>query len=154
MKIVYRVFVGLGVLFCLFAALAFYLSFSSAQFVSNQTQFISDFTQDFSENWEVSDVYERLDNNLILEFKKPQGAEALSHFAALGSLSNISDITMERYNEGTNGTVAVLTYKAIFQNAKSVITIQLVKLDDSVKVQGFYITPEDGFPNQLTKHEA
>ena len=155
MKILKNIFIGLGALFILLMIVFAYISYSSSVFLKDNQQFIEEFAYDYSANWSSDDVHTRLSNEFLTMINSPEGRQAISQVRQLGAITEISDFEMGNYYSGTGGNTGIITFKAVFENAKGVVRITLVEKDNKVRIQGFRVLAPDGLlPSQSAKREV
>lgn len=154
MKILKRILITLGVIFVGFLCLAVFIGYSSSAFLDENREFVKEFSYDLSRNWAPIDVHARLSNQFLQALDSPSGKSAFYQLKALGNLQEISDIELGNYYTGTDGTTAEITFKAVFDNAKGLVTVTLFENKGKVVVHGFHVSAPDGISNAEAKHEA
>jgi len=154
MKILRNILIGFGVVFVAVIGLIVFLSNESNDFRDKQFPFIETFMMEFSENWEVSSVYEKLTNDLLKQIDSPAGRNALDIFKTQGSFKEMSDLVLVNYNAGTSGKTGKFTFKALFTSGPALVEIILVENQGKTLVNGLHITPSGDVPVTNTKHEA
>lgn len=142
MNIIKKILIGLGAIFALFIALAIFLAGESSEFKDKNEQFVKDFTNTFSQQWDISSVSQSLTNDMLSQIKTPNGQHALNVFRSLGKLVEITDLELHNYNSHTSGiTTGVFKFKAQFENGSTLVTVTLQEKDNAVRVHGFHIDP-------------
>lgn len=154
MKILKTILISMGVLFIGFMCVAIYISYSSSKFLGDNEKFIKEFTYDLSESWNLEKVYPRLSNDFIKGLSSPNGMSTSNTLKLLGKLEKTSDFELMHFNTGTAGAMAVVTFKAVFENGKGVVTISVVENEGKVLVQRFNVDIPDGISTRNYKREA
>jgi len=140
MRFLKKLFMGLGVIFLLIIVFVVFLFSESSDFKDEHSQFIQDFTQNFSENWDISDVSDHATSELLSNLNTPNGKHAMRVFRALGKLVSVSDIEIQNYSANAGGpNTGVFLFKGDFENAKTLVTITIQEEEGIIRVDGFHI---------------
>jgi hypothetical protein len=115
--------------------------------------FVEAFVEDYSVNWEIGEVRERVANELLLQIQTPNGVQAVAFFKRLGPLREISDLTVERFFAGTSESSVTFSLKAEFEHAPAVVTVGVQILEGQPLVQSFHVNPLSD-PPLLGSNEA
>jgi len=154
MKYLRRILIGLGMLFLGLIVLIGSLSWRSSQFLEANQDFAEQFARAFASTWRTEDVHELVTADFIETAATPNGQAFLSQLRTLGPLKSASDFQMGNYYSGTGGTTGEIKFKAIFSNAKAVVTVTVINKDGKTLVQAFNVQASDGASAQATEHEA
>lgn len=154
MQFIKNFLLGLGGITLLLIILFVSLFAESNDFFEENKQFVEEFSYDFAKNWDVSDVYDRLSNDLIIELSSAKGKAELQKMSVVGGIKAITDMEMGDFNTNTNETTGAISFKAEFENAKAVVTVSLIKKNDQIKVYGFHISTPEGLPSTSKKYNA
>lgn len=161
MKFFKGVLITLGVLFVVVVGLIVYTSRESSQFLDENKEFITQFSFDLSERWNVEDVHSRLSNEFLQSLDTPTGQFSFNQLKALGKLKDVSDFSIISHRAATSvggtlsGTTAVINFKATFENVKGLVTVTLVKREGKVFVQGFHFSASGEIqPGTRQEHSA
>lgn len=150
MKFLKKLFMGLGVLFLLIIIFAVFMFSESSSFKEKHSQFIQEFTQGFSEDWDIADVSDLTTSEFLANLNTPNGKHALGVFKTLGKLVSITDIEIQNYSANAGGpNTGIFVFKAKFENAKTLVTITIQEQDDIVRVYGFRIDPIGDISQEL-----
>lgn len=142
MKIIKKILMGLGAIFALFIVLAIFLIGESAEFEENNEQFVRDYTEAFSQQWDISSVSQSTSNEMLEQINTPNGRHAMNVFRAFGELVEITDMEMDNFSTHSSGiTSADFKFKAKFQNGNALVTVKVLEQDNAVRVNGFHIEP-------------
>jgi len=142
MKILKKILVGFGVIFVLLIAVIIFVAGSASEFKEDHEQFVKDFTREFSQDWEIDSLGSKVTNDLLSNIRTTKGKRAIAIFRSLGKLVDITDIELRNYNANAGGpTTGVFSFKASFENAKTVVTVTVRVENDEVKVQSFHVNP-------------
>ena len=144
MKIIKSILIGLGSLFLLIIVLFAFLLSESNDFFDENKAFVETFSYDLTRNWRITDVHDRLSNELIKQLDSIDSQSTISKLSIVGSIREIYDMEMGDYKTTTEGTTGIISFKAKFERAKGVMTITLLKKDNKVFVHGFHLSVPDG----------
>lgn len=154
MHILKKILIGFGVVFVGIIALVIFLAADASKFKETHAEFIDQFLEDYSQRWDVADVYFRVTNELLSNINSEQGKNALSVFTTLGVLESTSDLEIGNYYSGTSGKTGNFTLKAVFSNGLALVKIVVNEEDGNVRVNGLHITPSEEMLPVSTEHEA
>lgn len=131
----------IGFIIVLIMAGIFYLGSSAIDFKAEQTPFIEEFMQDFSAQWQINDVQDRFSDSFLSEIKSNKGRHLIQTLQSLGQYQSMSNMVVNQYNSDTTGKAVNFNFTAHFTKGQAVMNIHLIELDDSILVNGLYITP-------------
>ena len=144
MKIIKNILITLGTIFSLLIVLVVFLVGESADFKEDHEQFVVDYTNTFSQAWNVASVSDVSSNDFLTQIKSPNGKQAVNAFSSLGKLVDTKDMQIDNYNSNVNGTTtASFKFKANFEHGKTLVTITVVESDGHIRVQGMHIETLD-----------
>lgn len=143
MRVVKNILISLGVLFLIFGAFFAWMVVGSHHFRKEQGPFVEVFVTDFSQHWDIADVYDRLENSLAEQFATPDGLQVLGHFKQLGPLKSVHDLELRNYNTGTTGRTGEFLFKGSFENGEAIVNVTIVKKDGAVRVLGIHLIPTE-----------
>lgn len=129
----------------IFAGLA-YLGTNIISFQDEHTPFVEQFMQDFSQQWQVSDVETKLSDSFIEQINSDDGRYLIQTLKAMGKYQSMSNLIASQYNSSSAGKTVTLNFTAHFENGKAAMNLHLLETDDKVQVNGLYITPFDQEP--------
>lgn len=140
MEIVKKILTGLGVVFVLFIVLVMFITGASSKFEDRHKGFVESFTRDFSQNWLVEHVAEKMTNEMLEEINTSDGRRAVGIFKTFGKLVDVIDIEIHDYSANANSpNVGTFKFKANFKNAKTLVTLTVHEADGVAKVQYLHI---------------
>jgi len=139
MKIIKNILVSLGIIFVIVVAAISYIAMGSSSFKKEYSPFAEKFLFDYSQAWKISDVEGRLSSEFLADLNSMKSRNAISLFESLGKLESISDVEINQYNSGTNGETGIFIFKAVFNNAKTAVTLTIRKNNNGIKVLGLNI---------------
>lgn len=146
MKLVGKIFVGLGVAFAGFVVLAGVVFYLQSDFRREHEGFVRSFMAEYSRHWDVGDVRKDVSSEFLERVSSPGGDQAVAFFRRMGRIRAIEDLSLENFHTGTRGTVGEFVFKAEFENAAAVVNLTLKEVDEEPRVHGLHITPIDGPP--------
>jgi hypothetical protein len=141
MKVLVKILVGLGIAFAAILALIVVVVVLQSAFKEEHEPFVRSFVADYSAHWEIAQVRDRVSNDLLLQIQSPNGARAVAGFKRLGRLKEITDLTLQNFFAGTSQSTGTFTFKAEFENAPAVVSLQLQVSDGHARVNGLHINP-------------
>jgi len=127
MRTLKRILIGFGSFFLVLIALFAWLGMESVRFRREETPFVKAYVTDLSRHWDVADVYDRSDNELITQASSADGRRTIQRFSSLGSLTSIDDFQLKNYSDGTWGSRGVFDFKAAFENGEALVEVTVVK---------------------------
>ena len=154
MKLLKNILVGLGALFVLLIIAFVFLFTESKDFFKENKAFVETFAYDLTRKWNISDVHDRLSNELIVQLDSSEGKLTIKKLSTVGAIKKIYDIEMGDYNATMDGTTGVIIFKADFENAKGVVTVTLIKKDEEVRVHGFHLSAPNGIQQETLEYKA
>ena len=133
---------GIGCLALLLLVFIVYMMGSREEFKERHEDFIKGFVSDFSQNWNVADVSDLLTNEALESLLDEKGKRVLLQFSSFGKLIEIRDFEIGKYSANADGkTVAEFSFKADFENVKSLVKIILHENSDKPAIHFLYIEP-------------
>jgi hypothetical protein len=141
MKVLGRILVTLGVVFVGLVVLAGVLFWQQAEFGKDYEPFVRAFMADYAGAWDIVEVRDRVTNEFLLQAQSPTGVQVAAFCRRMGKLREISDLTVERFHAGTGGRTGTFSFKAEFQHAPAVVTLQLHVADGEPRVVALNVQP-------------
>jgi hypothetical protein len=139
LPILKKILIVLGALFGLLIALAIGVAISATHFKAEQTPFVTAYVTDLSRRWDLADVYDRSTNSFLKQATSAPGQAFLHRASDLGALQSVQDMEMRNYTVGNGGAAAVFSFKGIFDNAETIVTVTVVKRSGLVRVETLHL---------------
>ncbi len=147
MNFINRVLIVVGILFAGIVVLFVARTLSSIEFEERYAQFVQDYAQSFSQQWEISDVADKTSEQMLSQVNTPSGQQALAIFEPLGRLVSNSDIEIKHYGGDTDGSsVGVFKFVGTFEHGKGLVTVTVHEREETIQVSGFNVVPVDDGP--------
>jgi hypothetical protein len=141
MRVLKKIFIGLGSVFLVLLALFTWLGIQSVRFKHEEAPFVKAYLTDLSRRWSVTDVYNRSANTFVEQADSPKGQRTIESFKPLGALISIQDFSLKNYSDGTWGQRGVFDFKARFQNGEALVEVTILeKGHTGPRVLGIYLT--------------
>lgn len=153
MKILKAVLIGFGLLFVGLIGFVAYMGVAASEFRTEQGPFIEKFMKDFSENWEVESVHDKLSDDLLKQIDSQTGRNALGRFQTLGRFHSMVNLALRSYSSGTGGKTGQFTFNGRFSNGPARVEITVNKRDGRTRVTGLHITPPRVAPTTNLRQE-
>ena len=118
----------------------------SQRFKEQNKEFLTMFTQKFSENWDIEQVSQYVTDDLYNKISSPRSERILDYFRNLGSVITIHEVKMQKYNVNDGIKTVNFALKTQYEYADVYVTIMLIENQKSVKVAEFQIVPIDKEP--------
>jgi hypothetical protein len=126
MRVLKKILIGFGSAFLVLLALFAWLGVESLRFKREETPFVKAYVTDLARHWNLADVFDRSDNELIAQADSAVGRQTIQRFRSLGSLTSIDDFELRNYSAGTWGRRGVFDFKAAFENGEALVEVTVV----------------------------